>query len=140
MALSLASIAACKRPRRTSMCDGMCTVCPRAGCMSRSLYAASINSPPGRHPEEGVFSRTLNLPAGGMQRTTVSPDFARADYQPLKFILGQRTRQLAAQPPAIAPAGHHVLDPYESQLRPVAFRNVHFQQQQCAWPELSPCD
>jgi hypothetical protein len=75
-----------------------------------------------------------------MPRPTVSPDFARADYQPLKFILGQRTRQLAAQPPAIAPAGHHVLDPYESQLRPVAFRSVHFQQQQCTWPEFSPCD
>ena len=41
MARSLASIAACQRPRRMSMCEGMCTMWPRAGCRSRSRSAAA---------------------------------------------------------------------------------------------------
>ncbi len=42
MAFAFASIACCQRPRRTSMCDGMWTRCPRPGCRSRSASAARV--------------------------------------------------------------------------------------------------
>ena len=41
IAFALAVTACSQRPRRTSMCDGMCTRCPRPGCRSRSASAAA---------------------------------------------------------------------------------------------------
>ena len=45
IALALATIASCQRPRRTSMCDGMWTRCPSPGSRSRSASAARVGPP-----------------------------------------------------------------------------------------------